>query len=147
MDRYEHNQISGKTVILASAAGLALGGPFLALMGFSFIASLTLLLVTSPLLIIFSPLMFGAGCIFALAMAGFAVAAAMAFVGLSSIALIFRSFGAGKVIQLPLIGFGGDASRKFIESGEAGMDQSKDWNDYFHHRIQNPQENSLLFKA
>jgi hypothetical protein len=39
---------------------LATGGPLLGMSGLSFLASLTLLLITSPLLLIFRPLILGA---------------------------------------------------------------------------------------
>lgn len=98
MDRDRH-EMSGKTrrvmILMASFAGVVMGGPLLVMMGFSFLASLTLLLVTSPLLIIFSPILFGAGCIFAFAMAGFALAACLGLAGLLSIAWVFKDRSEG----------------------------------------------------
>lgn len=97
MDRDRH-EMSGKTrrvILMASFAGAVMGGPLLVMMGFSFLASLTLLLVTSPLLIIFSPILFGAGCIFAFAMAGFALAACLGLAGLLSISWVFKDRSEG----------------------------------------------------
>lgn len=88
-DERRHLQISPKTAALASVAGLAIGGPLVVLMGITFIATITLLLVTSPLLMIFSPVLLGAAFVFAAAMVGFAAAGAMAVAGLWSVAWVF----------------------------------------------------------
>ncbi|KAG8365190.1 hypothetical protein BUALT_Bualt18G0078600 [Buddleja alternifolia] len=84
------HHITGKTVILASVAGAIIGGPLIALMGFSFVATMTILLVTSPLFILFSPLLFGAAFLFTLEMLGFAAAGAMAVAGVSMVARVAR---------------------------------------------------------
>lgn len=91
MDIVNPQQVSRRTLILATLAGIAVEGPLLGMMGFSFLTSLIILVVTSPLLLIFSPLLFGAACIFAFAIAGFGVAGTMAFAGLSSFVLVYRS--------------------------------------------------------
>ncbi|XP_031280317.1 oleosin 5-like [Pistacia vera] len=72
-------------MVSATVAGAALGGPLLGVMGFSFLATLTLVLVTSPLLLIFSPLLLCAAFLLAGALTGFALAAAMAFAGLCAL--------------------------------------------------------------
>ncbi|KAI5572193.1 hypothetical protein BDE02_11G146400 [Populus trichocarpa] len=54
------HKLSGSSLVYASAACLATGGPLLGMSGLSFLASLTLLLITSPLLLIFRPLVLGA---------------------------------------------------------------------------------------
>lgn len=82
-----HLHMSTKTAVLTSVAGVIIGGPLVGLMGLSFVATMSLLLLSSPLLIIFSPVLLGA----ALAMIGFAVAGAMAVAGLSSVAWVFRN--------------------------------------------------------
>ncbi|OIT27206.1 PREDICTED: uncharacterized protein LOC109214262 [Nicotiana attenuata] len=91
IDTVNPQQVSRRTVILATLAGIAVEGPLLGMMGFSFVTSLIILVVTSPLLLIVSPLLFGAACIFAFAIAGFGVAGTMAFAGLSSFVLVYRS--------------------------------------------------------
>lgn len=91
MDIVNPQEVSRRTLILATLAGIAVEGPLLGMMGFSFLTSLIILVVTSPLLLIFSPLLFGAACIFAFAIAGFGVAGTMAFAGLSSFVLVYRS--------------------------------------------------------
>ncbi|PON47227.1 LOW QUALITY PROTEIN: hypothetical protein PanWU01x14_246080 [Parasponia andersonii] len=75
------HQISGWTVIYASLAGLAFGGPLLAMAGFSFLASVT---ISWLLLLIFSPLLFGACAVLVAAFAGFGMAAVAGLDGLSS---------------------------------------------------------------
>ncbi|XP_009609929.1 oleosin 16.4 kDa isoform X2 [Nicotiana tomentosiformis] len=91
MDIVNPQQVSRRTLILATLAGIAVEGPLLGMMGFSFLTSLIILVVTSPLLLIFSPLLFGAACVFAFAIAGFGVAGTIAFAGLSSFVLVYRS--------------------------------------------------------
>lgn len=91
MDIVNPQEVSRRTLILATLAGIAVEGPLLGMMGFSFLTSLIILVVTSPLLLIFSPLLFGAACVFAFAIAGFGVAGTIAFAGLSSFVLVYRS--------------------------------------------------------
>lgn len=118
----QQQQVSGETVVFASLAGLAIGGPLLAMMGFTFVATITLLLVSSPLLIIFSPLLFFACFVFAAALAGFAAAGAMSMVGLSTIRWIFRSpeRRSGELID------GVGLTDKMIEFGEGGKEQGNE---------------------
>lgn len=114
-------RVSGTTAVLAFiAAGLIIGGPLIGLMGITFAATMTLLLLTSPLFIIFSPVLLGAVCVLALVMVGFAAAGAMAVVGVASMVWIFRSFT------------GGD---KLMESA------GSDWAGYIQ---QKPHENMLI---
>ncbi|XP_060189792.1 oleosin S1-2 isoform X2 [Lycium barbarum] len=84
-------QITPRSLIWTTIAGITIEGPILGLMGFSFLSSLILLVITSPLLIIFSPLLIGAACVFLLAMAGFGVAGITAVFGLSSFVVVYRS--------------------------------------------------------
>ncbi|KAL8462074.1 hypothetical protein ACS0TY_032423 [Phlomoides rotata] len=108
-----HHHVSVKTAVVASIAGLIIGGPLIGLMGITFAATMTLLLVTSPLFIIFSPVLFGAACVFATVMLGFGVAGAMAVAGVSSVVWILRSFtgaGGGRA-------YGGGGVDKMMESG------------------------------
>ncbi|KAI3828379.1 hypothetical protein L1987_02480 [Smallanthus sonchifolius] len=48
-------------MLFAIVVGVATGGPLLALMYFTFIATMTLFVVISPLLVIFIPLLLGLG--------------------------------------------------------------------------------------
>lgn len=91
-------QVNRRTVICATVAGLAIEAPILGLMGFSFLSSLILLVITSPLLILFSPLLMGAAAVLAVAMAGFGVAGITAVLGLSSFVLVYRSLIKGRKI-------------------------------------------------
>ncbi|KAM3396441.1 oleosin S1-2 [Capsicum galapagoense] len=92
-------QVDKKTVIFATVAGIAIGGPILGLMGFSLLSSLTLLVVTSPLLLLFSPLLLGAASVLAVTLAGFVMAGIMGALGLSSFVLVYRSIIKGRKIS------------------------------------------------
>ncbi|KAL7130709.1 hypothetical protein ABFS83_13G151700 [Erythranthe nasuta] len=122
-------QVSGKTALLLSVAGIIIGGPLVALMGIIFAVTMTLLLVASPLFIIFSPVLFGAACVFGLVMLGLAAAGAMAVVGVSAVAWVLRpSYASGRGIQFQ--------SDKLIDSGGGGggVEQEKDWAGYIQQR-------------
>ncbi|CAI9755054.1 unnamed protein product [Fraxinus pennsylvanica] len=110
---------SGRTVLYASLAGVATVGPLLGMMGFSFLATMTLLLVTSPLLFLFSPLIFGAACVVGFALLGFSMAGVMAIAGLSIVSWVFRSFTDRRAV----------GAGKLVEAGGAG----KDWGGYLQH--------------
>lgn len=86
----ERNVVYGKSVMLAALAGMALAAPLLGMMGFSFLATLTLLFITSPLLLIFSPLLLFTGLVLMGALVGFGIAATMAFAGVSTLAWMYR---------------------------------------------------------
>ncbi|PIN06930.1 hypothetical protein CDL12_20509 [Handroanthus impetiginosus] len=128
-------RISGKRAFLASIAGLIIGGPLIGLMGISFIATMTLLLVTSPLFIIFSPVLFGAACVFGLTMIGFAVAGAMAVAGVSAVAWALRSLTTRKGV--PNYTSAG-VSDKMIESG--GDAEGNNWAGYIQQKPYHPRE-------
>ncbi|KAL2245171.1 oleosin S1-2 [Sesamum indicum] len=136
----EPRHFSGRTVLLASIAGVIIGGPLLALMGISFLATVTLLLVASPLLLIFSPVLFGAACVLALAVIGFAAAGAMAVAGVSAVAWVVRSFTSRRAVQFRS-GLG--VSDKLIEGGDE-EEQGKDWAGYIQQKPYLPHENVLI---
>ncbi|KAM1055436.1 hypothetical protein ACFX13_029661 [Malus domestica] len=118
-------QTSGTKVLLAAFTGLAIGGPLVGLMGFSFLASVTLLVLSSPLLLIFIPLLFFAGFVFVGALAGFAVAAALAFAGMTTLGWIFQ-----ELAGIRLLGFGGGNGGGMVERLK---DKGKDWADFLQH--------------
>ncbi|KAL6203643.1 hypothetical protein ACLB2K_027343 [Fragaria x ananassa] len=106
-------QASGTVVVVASVTGLAIGGSLLGLMGFSFLASLTLLLFSSPLLLIFSPLLLFAAFVFVGSLVGFAAAATMALIGMSALGWIYQEVGGQR-----LLGFAGvDRASRVKEQG------------------------------
>ncbi|XP_051128264.1 oleosin S1-2-like [Andrographis paniculata] len=90
IDDRRQSHVSGSSVAQAAVAGLVIGGPLLGLMGISFAATASLMVVASPVLILFSPLLFAAAFVFALAMLGFAAAGAMAITGLLAVGWVFR---------------------------------------------------------
>lgn len=115
-------QLSTRTVIWASLAGLVIGGPLLAMAGFSFLASVTLLLVSSPLLLIFSPVLLGAGAILVAAMAGFGTAAAAGLGGLSSFGWVSMELGVGRLLQ--------DGLHGGRDTAESVKEEWKDFGEY-----------------
>ncbi|XP_038995791.1 oleosin S1-2-like [Hibiscus syriacus] len=93
-------QQTGRSMMLAAMAGVALTAPLLGMMGFGFLATSTLLFISLPLLLLFSPLLLFVGLVFTVALAGFAIAATMAFAGVSALVWMYReirrdSLGAG----------------------------------------------------
>ncbi|XP_010536777.1 PREDICTED: LOW QUALITY PROTEIN: oleosin S1-2 [Tarenaya hassleriana] len=84
-----HREITTATAVGATAAALAVGGPLLALMSLSFLATATLFLIAAPVLLIFSPVLLGAR------RAGFGAAGAMWVVGLGALVWVGRQVGVG----------------------------------------------------
>lgn len=120
----QRQQASGTVVLVASVTGLAVGGSLMGLMGLCFLASLTLLLVSSPLFFFFSPLLFFAGLVFVGVLTGFAAAATMALTGISTLGWIYQEVGGQR-----LLGFVGGSG------GMAGRvkEQGKHWAEYLQH--------------
>ncbi|XP_076937352.1 oleosin 5-like [Bidens hawaiensis] len=113
MQRYHQQQISMKTMIIATVVGVTIGGPLLFLMSLFFIATMTLLVGTSPLLVIFSPLLLGAGFVTVAALAGFGAAGVLAMLGLSALGWVVRLVRTGQLLQGVK-----SASNKLVETGE-----------------------------
>ncbi|XVF70964.1 hypothetical protein PTKIN_Ptkin11bG0204600 [Pterospermum kingtungense] len=84
------NNVSGRSMVCASLACIAVTAPLLGMMGFSFLATLILLVITLPLLLIFSPLLLFVGLVFAGVLTGFALAATMALAGVSVLSWMYR---------------------------------------------------------
>ncbi|KAM2058189.1 hypothetical protein ACFX16_030786 [Malus domestica] len=93
-------QTSGTKVLLAAFTDLAIRGLLMGLMGLSFLASVTLLVLSWPLLLIFSPLLFFTGFVFVGALARFAVVAALPFTGMTTLGWIFQ-----ELAGIRLLGF------------------------------------------
>ncbi|KAM1663716.1 hypothetical protein TB2_043083 [Malus domestica] len=93
-------QTLGTKVFLAAFTGLAIRGLFVGLMGLSFLASVTLLVLSSLFLLIFSPLLFFAGFVFVKALAGFAMDAALVFTRMTTLWWIFQ-----ELAGIRLLGF------------------------------------------
>lgn len=86
----QSHQVSNRTMLSASLAAIAIGGPLLGIMGFSFLLSTMLLMLCSPLLLLFSPLLLAVALLFVGTLAGFGVALAMALIGLSMFGWIMK---------------------------------------------------------
>ncbi|KAE9614694.1 hypothetical protein Lal_00036152 [Lupinus albus] len=76
-------ELSNMTLLSASLSAIVIGGPLVGMMLFSFLASSALVIVCSPLFLLFSPLLLGVGFVLVATLAGFAIAAAMGLIGLS----------------------------------------------------------------
>ncbi|KAF6142280.1 hypothetical protein GIB67_039987 [Kingdonia uniflora] len=77
---------SGSSYVLcATMVAVVIGGPLVGMMSFTFLATLTLLLLTSPLLILFSPILVPAAFFIVAAVAGFVTALAVAVAGVSTV--------------------------------------------------------------
>uniref|UniRef100_A0A7N0TZV8 Oleosin n=1 Tax=Kalanchoe fedtschenkoi TaxID=63787 RepID=A0A7N0TZV8_KALFE len=115
--------LTTSSALYAILAGLAISAPLLGMMGFSFLASATLLIVTSPLLIIFSPLLFLAGAVVTLSLVGFAVAVGMAVAGMSAVGWTIKSLIRGRAGG----GLSGDPMKGLVDQGRewAGYLQTK----------------------
>ncbi|XP_031481251.1 oleosin H1-like [Nymphaea colorata] len=85
-------QTPGSSMLLATMASVAIVFPLLGMMGFSLFASLTILLLASPLSLLFSPVLLPAAIVLAGAVVAFSFAALLAVAGLSAFAWIYRSF-------------------------------------------------------
>ncbi|KAH7843883.1 hypothetical protein Vadar_021783 [Vaccinium darrowii] len=118
---HRHHEVYGRTgtaVVLV----IALGGPLLVMTGFTFLATVTLLLISSPLLIISSPLLILAALVLVAALAGFGIAGAMAIAGLSAFGWVFQSVEWGGMFRgIDDMG----VTEKFIESVEKVKEEEK----------------------
>ncbi|KAK2640054.1 hypothetical protein Ddye_027849 [Dipteronia dyeriana] len=103
-----HSGVTGKSAVCASLAGVAVGGPLFGMLGFSFLATLTLLLICFPLMLIFSPLLLCVSLLFVGTLAGFAAAGAMAVAGVSTLAWSYKE----------VIGGGGGGGHLGLGGGE-----------------------------
>ncbi|KAI3703111.1 hypothetical protein L6452_28866 [Arctium lappa] len=139
------HQLSAKTMLFATVAGITIGGPLLAMTAFSFLATMALFLVTSPLLIIFSPLLIGATFVLLAALGGFGAAAVMAIAGLSALRWVLRSDKGDEFkdvnLTQKLVDSGEKLKEKVVESGENMMDTGKDWVNHLKQPVENSSEN------
>ncbi|KAH7674280.1 Oleosin protein [Dioscorea alata] len=87
------SNVNASNVIKAIIAGIIIGAPLLAGMGLTFMASTSLLLLSSPLLLFFSPLLLFVSFILLLSLAGFGFSTAVAAAGLSSLRRAFKAVG------------------------------------------------------
>ncbi|OIW16416.1 hypothetical protein TanjilG_19132 [Lupinus angustifolius] len=83
-------ELSNMTLLSASLSAIVIAGPLLGMMLFSFIASSALVIVCSPLFLLFSPLLLGVAFVFVATLAGFAIAAAMGLIALSMLGWVAK---------------------------------------------------------
>ncbi|CAA7062621.1 unnamed protein product [Microthlaspi erraticum] len=86
---------TGPSVLVATIAAMVVVGPLLGLMSFSFVATVTLFLTLSPLMLIFVPVLMVTVAILVAAMVGVGVAAAMWLMGIAALVCCGREFGVG----------------------------------------------------
>ncbi|CAN6450450.1 unnamed protein product [Victoria cruziana] len=89
--RIIHSQRAGSAAFLATMASVAVVFPLLGMMGFSLFASFTILLLASPLSLLFSPVLLPAAIVLAGAVVAFSFASLLAVSGLTAFAWIYRS--------------------------------------------------------
>ncbi|KAI3755950.1 hypothetical protein L1987_55760 [Smallanthus sonchifolius] len=144
--QHHQQQVSFKTMAIATVVGVTIGGPLLAMMGFTFLTTMTLLVVASPLLIIFSPLLLGAGFVIVAALAGFGAAGLFAVAGLSALGWVFRSVKGGE-LQQGLESVTG----KLLESGqnvkESVKNTGKEWAGHLKQTEETSPENVTANRA
>ncbi|KAG9448797.1 hypothetical protein H6P81_008762 [Aristolochia fimbriata] len=82
-------RVSPSTVAYSLVAGFAIGGPLFALMGVALLGSIGILIVASPLLVIFAPFILLAGFVLSAAVAGFSAGISMAAAGVWALAKVY----------------------------------------------------------
>ncbi|KAL5972340.1 hypothetical protein ACLOJK_041593 [Asimina triloba] len=87
----QQTRLGRPNILYSLLASVAIGGLLLGLMGLTFLASIATLLLSSPVLLVFSPVIFPAGFVIATSVAGIGAAAGMALVGVAALACICRS--------------------------------------------------------
>ncbi|KAE8098918.1 hypothetical protein FH972_016945 [Carpinus fangiana] len=122
--QHQQEHVSGRSVLCASVAGMAIGGPLLGMTGFSFIASVALLLISSPLLLLFSPLLFCAALLLVGAVAGFSAAAAIAMAAASTLRWVFRELR-GRGDHVGTLAESGDRLKKHGEGWAAHLQHNE----------------------
>ncbi|KAK1583955.1 hypothetical protein Q3G72_028584 [Acer saccharum] len=122
-----HGGVTGKSVVCASLAGVAVCGPLFGMLGFSFLATLTLLLICFPLMLLFSPLLLCVSLLFFGALVGFAAAVAMAVAGVSTLAWSYREVVGGGHLRLGFGGGGGGGGERLLIK--------ENQSPYQHHRL------------
>lgn len=90
----DQEQTSGTTVVLASLTGLAIGGSLVAMMGFSILASVALVLLTANI-----TLLLFAGFAFVGAISGFVLALAMALSGVLMLERMLQKRGGTSLLR------------------------------------------------
>ncbi|KAK2640053.1 hypothetical protein Ddye_027848 [Dipteronia dyeriana] len=88
-----HGGVTGKSVVYKTL-GCGGGGPFFGMLGFSLLATLTLL-VCFPFMLLFSPLLLCVSLLFVGALAGFSTVGTMAVAGVSTLSWSYREVVGG----------------------------------------------------
>ncbi|VVB16174.1 unnamed protein product [Arabis nemorensis] len=96
-------KMTGSSVVAATVLAVTVVGPLLGLMSFSLVATMTLFLIASPLMLIFAPVLTVTVAILAAAMVGFGVAAAMWTVGIAAAVCCGREIGIGKGVAKRIV--------------------------------------------
>ncbi|GLT83761.1 hypothetical protein SLE2022_020330 [Rubroshorea leprosula] len=139
MQEHQWAANGGRSLVCASLAGVAVGAPLLGISTFSFIAALTLLLVSTPLLLIFGPLLLCSALFFIGTLVGFSAAATMAVVGVSSVVWMYRGLRGS-------VGAGGTVGERLVELSERMKEQGKEWAAYLQPKVQENSSDSLIHK-
>lgn len=120
---------TGSSVMPATIAAVAMVGPLFSMMSFSLVATVTLFLIVSPLMLIFVPVLTVTVAILVAAMVGVGVAAAMWLVGIAALVCCGREIGirtgvAGRMIDSVARELSYSWSRYLPEKSEDGYSSS-----------------------
>ncbi|XP_022717867.1 LOW QUALITY PROTEIN: oleosin 16 kDa, partial [Durio zibethinus] len=119
----ETHNVAGRSMICASPAAVA-------------VVTAPPQGISSPLLLVFSPLLLLVGLVFAGVLAGFADAAAMALAGVSTLAWMYREVRGS-------LGVGSSVTERLAELGERVKEQGKDWTGYLQQQMQENSSDTL----
>ncbi|KAL4185879.1 hypothetical protein AMTRI_Chr10g8030 [Amborella trichopoda] len=126
------NKTSGSSVLSSSMAALVIGGPLLGMSGFSFLASMTILIISSPLFLIFSPLLLPVAFVLGCSMVAFAAAGLMGMAGFCAITCVFRSVRGQQIGRIPA---------QVVDTAQKAKEHGKELGAHLQQRVQIPIEN------
>ncbi|XP_010483077.1 PREDICTED: uncharacterized protein LOC104761666 [Camelina sativa] len=120
---------TGSSVVEATVASLAVVGPLFGLMSFSLVATVTLFLIVSPLMLIFAPVLAGTVAILVAAMVGVGVAAALWLMGIAALVCCAKEIGVGtgvaeRMVESVVRELGYGRSRYFREKSDSSSSRA-----------------------
>ncbi|XP_072990283.1 oleosin-like [Typha latifolia] len=111
--------------------GVAIAGPLVVMMGFNFSACITLLVMASPLLLLFSPILAPAALVLVASVVSFVAAAAMALAGIWALTWAYRHVPVGR--GPPVVSREEDT---LTESGQRVRQRVEDFGGYLQKKVE-----------
>ncbi|XP_072974435.1 oleosin-like [Typha angustifolia] len=111
--------------------GVAVAGPLVVMMGFTFSACITLLVMASPLLLLFSPILAPAALVLAASVVSFVAAAAMALAGVWALTWAYKQVRVGR--GPPVVGWEEDT---LTESRQRVRQRVEDFGGYLQKKVE-----------